>query len=89
MVVHFRCLLFQGPQRENMALAAALNILRFFNDLPKLFRELVSSELRWAEDRGVRSKDWERSKERSELAIVSLIIENEETDSLSKEVRPS
>ncbi len=71
-----------------MALAAALNILRFFNDFPKLFREQVSSEFRLVDERGVRRSDWERSNERSELAIVSLMIEKEETetDSLSKEL---
>lgn len=83
--------LFQGPQRENIAFAAALNILRFLSDFPKLFRELVSSELRWAEERGVNKSDWDLSNERSELTIVSLMIEKEETetDSLSNEALPS
>lgn len=65
-----------------MALAAALNIFRFFRDFPKLLRELVSSE--WSVDRGVRSKDSERSNERSELMMEK---EETDTDSLSTEPR--
>lgn len=74
-----------------MALAAALNILRFLSDLPKLFLDTVSSccieEPVRVVERGVSSKDSECSKERSELATVSLMMEKDETetDSLSTE----
>ena len=73
-----------------MALAAALNILRFFKDFPKLFFDKVSScciEERVVE-RGVRSSDSDCSNDRSELATVSLMMEKEETETDSLSIEP-
>ena len=65
-----------------MALAATLNIFLFLSVLAKLLRETVSDwELRVVE-RGVKKNvdEWQRSNERSEAVMASLMMEKDDTD---------